>query len=838
MFISGIATIGQIQNVSIINAGSLSVSTISNVVSLVANTVTINQAEKVGKIVALQTQIQLGEGAQNVYIPVPSTVYNFYGMPGATLDFDIGTVDTFLVGTISAYSISFTIGTVQTFFIGSASADVMKFKIGTVENINITVAATGASLGFSAGSIGNITIGSVATIYNLNVANVGTINQLNVIGIGHIGTFDLDVGTIDSARIVIGTLNYATITATSVGTAYISISTISSCTITFGTITNLTAITENVSTLNVTVKGSISFATISAAGIGGLYVSSGTLASCTITSGRIGNLSVSASTITKLEITTPLIGRGVIRADNLVFLPYNWFPNPSFEYIDENGQVIDWTNVTRAPGGVDGNYYGSIEPETYAWARATLDIETGEILRFKGYVLSEWYPAFVAKVLDSSYHPIATLRIFTEPASNWEYRSVQMTISTQGAKHVVPGLYVPLYPAGFDCVECSKDIGSINIGDGQITTPKIAADAVQTSQIHFDPLSGSDPSDPSLTLWYRSDYDQLRFGGQSGQIGIVKRYPITEFNTPPENLVLNPFFEEDIDYDGVPDYWVPPTGSKNVDWGTLSPGLRGKRCVWSKISSSGAWKEWQSISVPVRPGQKLYARCYAKANAAYTPNIGILHIAWYAPDGSTFLDEVTSTVKGLTTSWDVHEVSAIVPADGTYGQNVRYARVHLYAGTSATFTTYYDDVVLSEQRAAVPTDGVVATGDAASGTSVIVPDQTWTTLLSYTVPNVDHEVLFCFAFAIITDSPGVSYPICGRLYNETDNIYYPVNSSTSIQETYYMPNLAPMSAVFFFTIPKNVKNKVLKFQIWHNIGSSKAFFGRATFWGHSPHVHR
>jgi len=1022
------ANISIIQNVGTITATQANLTNVSNLVSLTASTVnatnliassaTISNSTignviatnaqlsgsiKTDKIVALTTQITIGSSGQQVYIPVPSTIVNVYG---TSIHMSWGTVDTALIGTITAGSLSFTIGTVQTFYIGNASASVMNFSIGTVNNINISGVASGNQMSFSSGTIGNLNvtgietintisvssatigqlnvtgtgiIGTVSiscgtinnltvtgvqhmdtltvssatitncnitstglvnnlsvtsgTIVNLNVtatesvstlsvssgtidvlnvtsnasmdrvsinsstignltvtstgqitnlqvsnigyinwlsvttkANIGTMNvssgtvvdlnvtsvsgiqtlsvnsatigQMNVTGYGHIGVFDLDVGTIDSALITIGTLNYATITATSVGTAFISISTINSCTITFGTITNFTAITENVSTLNVTVKGSLSFATISAAGIGGLSVSSGTLASCTISSGQIGNLSITSSTINQLKITTPLIGTAVITADNLVFLPYDWIPNPSFEVVDSAGNLVDWQNVTRVSGGYNSSYAGVVAANNYGWANSTVPTDYGEIWRFKGYSQGSYLHYFALKVLDSLYNPIGTLTCAFASASSFTERLWQATISVSGAKFIVPGLYALLKSATFDMLSLAKDVGEINIGDGQITSPKIAADAVQTSQIHFDPLSGSDPSDSTLTLWYRNDYDQLRFGGQNGQIGIVKRYPITEFNTPPENLVFNPFFEEDIDYDGVPDYWVPPPGSKNVDWGTLSPGLRGKKCIWSKISSSGTYKEWQSICVPVRPGQKLYARCYAKADAAYTPNIGILHIAWYPLDGTTFLDEVTSTVKGLTTSWDIHEVTATVPADGTYAQNVRYAKIHLYAGNVATYTTYYDDVVLSEQRAVVPTDEVVATADAASGTSVTVPDQTWTTLLSYTVPNVDHEVLFCFASAMITDSPGVAYPICGRLYNETDNIYYPVNSSTSVQETYYMPNLASMSAVFFFTIPKNVKNKVLKFQIWHNIGSSKAFFGRATFWGHSPHAHR
>ena len=226
---------------------------------------------------------------------------------------------------------------------------------------------------------------------------------------------------------------------------------------------------------------------------------------------------------------------------------------------------------------------------------------------------------------------------------------------------------------------------------------KIYTGSVTTSQIQLNNQS-TPPSSPR-TLWYWGDKDLLCFQGEIGQVGYIKRTPITELNTPPENMVLNPCFEEDINADDIPDYWTPPSGSQNVDWGSSTLALKGKRCVWSKISTSGTYKEWQSISVPVRPSQVLYARCFAKADVAYTPNIGIIHIAWYAPDGTTQLGEQTSSVKALGTTWDVYELVGTVPADGTYSQNVRYARVHLYAGTIATRTTYFDDVSLSEIRA-------------------------------------------------------------------------------------------------------------------------------------------
>jgi hypothetical protein len=340
----------------------------------------------------------------------------------------------------------------------------------------------------------------------------------------------LDVGTIDSAWITLGTISYATITATSVGTAFISISTIGSCTISFGTITNLTAITENVSTLNITSRGSIEYATISAAGIGGLYVSSGTLGSCTITSGVVGALSVTSSTISTLQITTPLIGRAVITVDNLIVSPVgNWLPNPGFE--EGSGEYASfWTDVYRVSPGRSGNYCGSIPDSTECWASVTIPTTTNEIFAFKGscYRTSAVLPSLRLKVLDYNYNPISTLTksVPLYNLNTWEDFRVQATITTSGAFYIVPGLY-STKGMKFDDLVFAKDVGEINIGDGQITAPKIAAGQVTTDHIRFNTLT-TDPIYEAGKMWYRSDLDELRFasGASYDKVMQIPKVPL------------------------------------------------------------------------------------------------------------------------------------------------------------------------------------------------------------------------------------------------------------------------------------------------------------------------
>jgi hypothetical protein len=143
-------------------------------------------------------------------------------------------------------------------------------------------------------------------------------------------------------------------------------------------------------------------------------------------------------------------------------------------------------------------------------------------------------------------------------------------------------------------------------------------------------------------------------------------------------------------------------------------------------------------------------------------------------------------------------------------------------------------------RANAPTAGVIATSTASYGTAVSVPNETWTLVMTFTVPDVDHEAFFLYASAEIVTSPDTDYLLSGRIYDSTDGIYYPINDVTNnLQEPCWMPNVTMMSGVFFFTIPKNVKGHTLYFQIRHaGIGGTCSFIGRVTGWGHSCHTHR
>jgi hypothetical protein len=557
----------------------------------------------------------------------------------------------------------------------------MKFNIGTVDNITVNFTATGGSLSFRAGSIGNITIGSIDTVEKITVTDVGTINNLEVVKVGHIATFRLDAGTISSVFISAGTIESCTISAGSIGTAVISSGTLDYANIRTEDVGTINVITGNLWYLNVSVSGTLTYATIRTSAIQTMYVSSGSISSLTVTSGKIDNLSVTASTINKLEITTPLIGRGVIRADNLIFLPVNWYPNSDFEFIDDAGNVVDWTGITRvSPGYGNVGYAGVVPANSYAWANVTLDVLTGEVLRFRGYTKSGGGHGFALKLLDANYNPISTTPILLGAVADWYYRSIQVPITVAGVVHAVPGLYAGPQPATFDQISLSKDVGSINIGDGQITTPKLAASIVTsdkiaagaitaekiaagqitTEHIRFTLLT-SDPTYEPGKMWYRSDLDELRFssGDSPDKVMQIPKIPV---GAPIRSLIWHrsswhqdceTYAAASIDfYSWGVDIWT----DVNVGtYGQLYKYIPAVLATWNKRRILSVLLTFSSVAYT---RVRIYSGCYWEASGS--PSFGV-----YFDNNSS---STTATLYG--TSWSgsarTSVVLGTVSEGGTY----------------------------------------------------------------------------------------------------------------------------------------------------------------------------
>jgi hypothetical protein len=226
-----------------------------------------------------------------------------------------------------------------------------------------------------------------------------------------------------------------------------------------------------------------------------------------------------------------LIGTAVITVENLVMPPYNWLPNPSFEYVDSSGNLIGWdTNITRIAGGYASDYAGKIASPVYAFAKTTIRTDAGEIWRFRAWAKHHYLGAgFALQILDSTFNPISTLSQGFTGSDVWVERTWQFTIPSNG-KYIVPGLIGCVAGATFDLVSLQRDVGEINIGDGQITAPKIAANAITSNHIQAGAITAdkiaagqvttehirftlltSDPTLEAGKMWYRSDLDELRF---------------------------------------------------------------------------------------------------------------------------------------------------------------------------------------------------------------------------------------------------------------------------------------------------------------------------------------
>ncbi|MEM2261397.1 MAG: hypothetical protein QXK24_02985 [Ignisphaera sp.] len=845
------ANINTISNVNYFYANNASIGAITSTLqALNAINANISTISSVNKVVALNITVN-----GTLTVPGAGTIYNLYG---TNFDFEWGTLDYFLVGTISGTSISFNIGTINNLMIGSASASVLNFSSGTMGNITVTGGFTGGTFNFTSGYIDSILIEQIATITAMNV-NTGLIGSLTVSGIGHIALFDLGSGTIDefvaniedvgelnvtvrgslnSAIISSGSIANCTITAGTIGnlsaaaervdrltvtvygtlnSAYISLATISTCTISIGTVSNLSVTNESVGYLNVTSRGTIVSATITSAQIGGLNVSAGTITNCTIASVGIGTLSLSSGTIGKLELIAPLIGRGVIRAENIVFEPINIVPNPSFEYGGEGtllptSTVTSWdSNVTRISGGYNSSYAGVVAANVYAWAYATVPTVPGEVWRGTGWAKSpsSTAPRLLLKVLNSAFQPISTLVVAMGGGVNvWGSMSpYQVTIPTNGA-FVVPGLYASGYASTFDGLAIVKDVGTTNLGPGIIETRHIKANAVTTNEIKF---SGSAPTTiEGGKLWYESDKKLMKFAFSSTEVAQIPFYPIYFENSPPENLVPNQAFEIDRDQDNIPDFWSI-TGFGSYSYYLRQndpvnyPTIKGSK--YMEISCPAGLNQifLTSNFIPIRKDARYYASAYVKGSGHPIS----YRILWYKENKLPASTDATDvwTFDPPPSSWTKGEGVVYAPSDAAF------ARVQfLIFNPDYNSNICIDDVVLSEMRAAVSTSKWELTFSTGWQPLTINPNSSNYYILPIPAANWSRLVAYS-ALAVLQDvEPDTVFPCI--LQVEATDYYSRQVAGMRIDDWKYKtakPTAIPLQALGFngaFHMAKNASGQI------------------------------
>jgi len=344
--------------------------------------------------------------------------------------------------------------------------------------------------------------------------------------------------------------------------------------------------------------------------------------------------------------------------------------------------------------------------------------------------------------------------------------------------------------------------------------------SVHTAQILFDILT-SDPTYAAGKMWWikTATTDQLRFssGTTLADVAIIPKYPLFDIQAPPENMIPNQAFEFDRDGDGVPDFWTKSyqTGSSSFAWSTAYS-WKGQHSL-KLLCAVGGYLTFDSVWIPILPSKTYFfgVDIYAGTTATLAHPVGVVEF-WNA-DKSAAVGSI-ALPYGVSTGWN-H-----LSAEGTTPSTARWALIKLELwNPSVVLVLYYDNVVLSEMRAAVPTAGVVAAATVIAGSWISCTANVWIEMISLTVANVAMEVLFANALVQhLTDT------VAGYLRLKKDSTYYPSVNGTFISGT--------KSGQTMITIPENVANQIVKLE--YKALNTGNYMGNLNVWGHSPHSHR
>ena len=253
--------------------------------------------------------------------------------------------------------------------------------------------------------------------------------------------------------------------------------------------------------------------------------------------------------------------------------------------------------------------------------------------------------------------------------------------------------------------------------------------------------------------------------------------------------------------------------------------MKGARSAYINQTNSTGHGAYRSPYIPVRGGRKYYASVYVKVSEG-AETFNPLAIEWFEkPDPDYFISASDMDNKEIGTEFTLCELEATAPS------NARYARIYLGNRGISGKWVYFDDVVFSEVRASKPTEGIVAGWAGGSASAVSVPANTWTELLSMTIPDEGHEVLFVYAGVVRHTNDSL---IDGSVRIKVDSTYYPSSTGIHIWQSGHQDEYT--HAYVLITIPKNVKGKTLKLEF--RTANADTYSGELQMWGHSPHCHR
>jgi hypothetical protein len=193
----------------------------------------------------------------------------------------------------------------------------------------------------------------------------------------------------------------------------------------------------------------------------------------------------------------------------------------------------------------------------------------------------------------------------------------------------------------------TKDVGSINIGDGQITTPKLSAGAitadkiaagqVTTEHIRFT-LATSDPTYEAGKMWYRSDLDELRFcsGTTYDKVMQIPKIPL---GAPLRGLFWirdnwSLAYCEESDTDSIPSGNVTWALHVRLDTGTSVGGYAQVRHPWLWKAT---WSKRRILSFFIKASPLSYVRIRIYS--------GIWYMASAYPTFGVYIDNNTSSTN-------------------------------------------------------------------------------------------------------------------------------------------------------------------------------------------------
>ena len=338
-------------------------------------------------------------------------------------------------------------------------------------------------------------------------------------------------------------------------------------------------------------------------------------------------------------------------------------------------------------------------------------------------------------------------------------------------------------------------------------------------------------------IFYRTDLNEFYQYNGTVWVYLATADALTPETGQGENLISNADFERDIDEDNIPDFWfkyeAEGTGDIALETTDSRIGKQSIKIIADTVTSAVAGL---SRYIRVDPNNTYYWETYSKPQHLNNSDV---HIVLYGYNSSkTYVGEkiVVNNQSRDNTTW-TKDSNIVTPATDTdFGADralIRYMRIGLYCATPTTASAYvlFDEVIFSLQRAALPTEGVIATSAPSSCISnfelAISPN--WTNIFTIS-PSGNTECYFIFVRleAYDTTSNGTMVSIKATM----DGQDYPLDAGLSA-----LVGFNAGSTTWLLTIPQDVNGKTITIKGQANL-SGRHISGCRYGWGHSPHSHR